>query len=50
MQARRFAQQLTTSHLEALVDDVELVASELATNAMQHAGTPFHLRLPAVRR
>jgi anti-sigma regulatory factor (Ser/Thr protein kinase) len=47
-QARRFVRQhLDIHHLGALTDDVELVASELATNAMQHAGTPFHLRLEA---
>jgi anti-sigma regulatory factor (Ser/Thr protein kinase) len=47
-QARRFVRQhLDTHHLGAMTDDVELVASELATNAMQHAGTPFHLRLEA---
>jgi anti-sigma regulatory factor (Ser/Thr protein kinase) len=47
-QARRFVRQhLDTHHLGAMTDDVELVASELATNAMQHAGTPCHLRLEA---
>ncbi len=50
-QARRFVRQhLDANHLEALVDDVELVASELATNTMQHAGTPFHLTLQAFDR
>ena len=47
-QARRFVRHhLDANHLGAVVDDVELVASELATNAMQHAGTPFHLTLQA---
>lgn len=31
--------------LPALVDDVRLVASELTTNAMEHAQTPFNLTL-----
>ena len=31
--------------LPALVDDVRLVASELTTNAMEHAQTPFTLTL-----
>jgi len=31
--------------LPMLVDDVRLVASELTTNAMQHARTPFSLTL-----
>lgn len=31
--------------LATLVDDVGLVVSELATNAVKHAGTPFTVRL-----
>jgi anti-sigma regulatory factor (Ser/Thr protein kinase) len=36
-EARRFARMLTTGHL--LVDAVELVVSELATNAVEHTDT-----------
>jgi hypothetical protein len=35
------AQHLREHDLGCLVDDVQLVASELATNAMLHAQTPF---------
>lgn len=34
---------LAEHHLSYLAEDVRLVASELATNAVQHAGTPFTL-------
>jgi anti-sigma regulatory factor (Ser/Thr protein kinase) len=44
--ARHFvAQRLETHHLHALVPWVSLVASELATNAVRHAGTPFTVTL-----
>jgi anti-sigma regulatory factor (Ser/Thr protein kinase) len=44
--ARAFARLHLREHgLEALVDDVELVVSELATNAIKHACTPFTVRL-----
>lgn len=36
---------LRENGLGALVDDVGLVVSELATNAVKHAGTPFTVRL-----
>ena len=40
------AREFVAMHLEAnllpgLVDEARLVASELATNAVRHAGTPF---------
>jgi anti-sigma regulatory factor (Ser/Thr protein kinase) len=40
--ARAFVREHLIAHgLEKLVDDVGLVVSELATNAVRHAGTPF---------
>jgi CheY-like chemotaxis protein len=45
-QARRFAsEQLDAWGLEALVDPVALIVSELATNAVLHAAAPFSVRL-----
>ena len=38
---------LVEHHLLYLVEDIRLVASELATNAMVHAGTPFTVTLSA---
>ena len=47
--ARRFVQGHLEAHdLPVLVDDVTLVVSELATNAVAHAGTPFSVSLTAV--
>lgn len=44
--ARHFVSQHLTEHdLSYLVEDVRLVASELATNAMLHARTPFTVSL-----
>lgn len=44
--ARRFVSEVLTEHnLPSLVGDVELVVSELATNALLHAGTSFTVRL-----
>jgi len=44
--ARTFvSQQLTEHDLSYLVQDVRLVTSELATNAMLHARTPFTVGL-----
>src|SRR6476660_9738081 len=44
--ARSFvSQQLTEHDLSYLVEDVRLVASELATNAMLYARTPFTVSL-----
>ncbi len=37
--------QLVTHDLSHLVDDMVLAVSELATNAIQHARTPFDVRL-----
>ena len=46
--ARRFVREHLTGHdLPLLVDDVTLVASELATNALRHAGTEFTVTIPA---
>jgi len=46
--ARRFVRErLNVHHLPLLVDDVTLVASELATNALSHAGTPFTVTITA---
>ena len=46
--ARRFVRVHLTGHdLPALVDDVTLVASELATNALRHAGTAFTVTITA---
>lgn len=42
--ARRFVRRHLSSHgLPSMVDDVELVVSELATNALTHAATPFRV-------
>lgn len=44
--ARAFVcEHLLTHGLPHMVDDVRLVASELATNAMEHADTPFAVTL-----
>jgi len=46
--ARRFVRTSLIDHdLPDLVDDIELVVSELATNAMQHAHTAFIVTLEA---
>ena len=46
--ARHFVvQQLATHDLSYLADDVRLVVSELATNAVKHAQTPFTVSLSA---
>jgi anti-sigma regulatory factor (Ser/Thr protein kinase) len=48
--ARAFVREhLVEHHLEGLVDDVGLVVSELATNAVRHAGTPFTVALRGAR-
>lgn len=45
---RRFVREHLTLHdLPLLTDDVTLVASELATNAVTHAGTPFTVTITA---
>ena len=47
-QARAFVSQHLLDHdLPHLVDDIEVVVSELATNAMAHAHTPFTVILCA---
>ena len=47
--ARRFVGQRLIEHeLQYLADDVQLVVSELATNALTHARTPFTVTLAAV--
>ena len=47
-QARAFVSQHLLGHgMPHLVDDIELVVSELATNAMVHARTPFTVTLCA---
>jgi anti-sigma regulatory factor (Ser/Thr protein kinase) len=47
-QAREFVRfHLQEHHLPHLVEDVRLVVSELATNAVTHAGTPFTVVLLA---
>jgi anti-sigma regulatory factor (Ser/Thr protein kinase) len=47
--AREFvAHELAMHDLSHLADDVRLVASELATNAVRHARTPFRVVLQAV--
>ena len=47
--ARQFVRGHLDSHdLPLLVDDMTLVASELATNAVAHAGTPFTVSLTAL--
>ena len=46
--ARRFVGQRLVEHeLQDLVDDVQLVVSELASNALTHARTPFIVTLAA---
>jgi anti-sigma regulatory factor (Ser/Thr protein kinase) len=46
--ARRFVRDRLDRHeLPLLVADITLVASELATNALRHAGTPFTVTLTA---
>lgn len=48
--ARRFvATALRSWHLDRLVGDSVLVASELATNAMRHAESPFRISLHRTR-
>jgi ribosomal 50S subunit-recycling heat shock protein len=47
--ARRFVREkLVAHHLSSLVDDVTLVASELTTNAVKHAGTVFTVTIKAL--
>ena len=47
--ARDFVRlHLVALHPGDLVDDVRLVVSELATNAVVHAGTPFAVTLSSV--
>ena len=41
-------QHLVTHDLLYLVEDIRLVASELGTNAMVHAGTPFVVTLSEI--
>jgi anti-sigma regulatory factor (Ser/Thr protein kinase) len=49
--ARTFVSHLLTEHdLSYLVQDVRLVTSELATNAMLHARTPFTVSLEQLVR
>ena len=49
--ARNFvSQQLTEHDLSYLVEDIRLVASELATNAVLHARTPFTVSLEQLVR
>ena len=44
--ARDFIRQHLVAHdLPSMVEDIQLVASELATNAMVHARTPFAVTL-----
>lgn len=46
--ARGFVDQRLVEHeLQYLVDDVQLVVSELASNALTHARTPFTVTLAA---
>jgi anti-sigma regulatory factor (Ser/Thr protein kinase) len=48
--AREFVSLHLRHHaMEHLVDDVRLVVSELATNAMVHAHTPFTVALQSVK-
>src|SRR5687768_16494769 len=50
LKARAFVREHLIAHgLEKLVDDVGLVVSELATNAVRHAGTPFTVFLTGAR-
>jgi len=45
-EARAFVAQVLTEHgLVVLVDDVQMVVSELATNALVHARTSFTVKL-----
>ena len=47
--ARDFVRQHLVAHgLDGLVEEVQLVTSELATNALRHAGTPFVVSLSEV--
>jgi anti-sigma regulatory factor (Ser/Thr protein kinase) len=49
-QARAFVREHLVAHgLEGLVDDVGLVVSELATNAVRHARTPFTVSLTGAK-
>jgi anti-sigma regulatory factor (Ser/Thr protein kinase) len=49
--ARDFVSAHLLDHrLPQLADDVRLVVSELATNAMVHAGTPFTVTLTGLER
>ncbi len=46
LRARRFVSvHLADYRLFGLMDDVRLAVSELATNAVRHAGTPFNVAL-----
>jgi anti-sigma regulatory factor (Ser/Thr protein kinase) len=46
--ARHFVREHLSGHdLLLLVDDITLVASELTTNAVTHAGTPFTVKITA---
>jgi anti-sigma regulatory factor (Ser/Thr protein kinase) len=48
--ARKFVRAALAGHqLGNLVDDIQLVASELATNAMLHAQTPFSVTLQGIK-
>lgn len=50
-QARHFVLRHLADHdLSYLTDDVQLVVSELATNALVHARTPFTVSLRALDR
>ena len=50
-QARHFvAEHLDQHDLSYLTDDVQLVVSELATNALVHAQTPFTVSLEALEK
>ena len=47
--ARHFVRSLLLEHrIQYLVEDVRLVVSELATNAVRHANTPFAVTLERV--
>lgn len=43
--ARRFARELLSEHPSEIVDAVELMVSELATNSVRHAHTDFELEI-----
>jgi anti-sigma regulatory factor (Ser/Thr protein kinase) len=46
--ARHFVREHLSGHdLPLLADDITLVASELTTNAVTHAGTPFTVTITA---